>query len=160
MGGFPPTRFPSPRLFPLVFPPKGVCFSAVYKISESCANKPQRRRHLIYFQQKGGETFSQVQLLPSVPLPSVLYTSSHDSVFGCIHISWLVFNSREFRQPQTRDLETNPEAGSPTRVNGWVVGVSRICLIFTRCCGKIKTFAYHRLHRSKVVYGTWKISMI
>lgn len=32
-------------------PPSGVYSLLVYKISESCANKPQRRLHLIYLQQ-------------------------------------------------------------------------------------------------------------
>lgn len=41
--------FPLP--LPLRFPPSSYRSLLVYKISESCANKPQRRLHLIYLQQ-------------------------------------------------------------------------------------------------------------
>lgn len=62
----------------------------VYKISESCANKPQRRLHLIYLQQN----VEQPKLLRKCNFAlRVFLTRIRIRIRIHIRITWLVFNT-------------------------------------------------------------------
>lgn len=130
--------------------PRRATLALVYKIGESCANKPQRRLHLIYLQQ-------------NVKKPKLLRKCNFAlRVFPIlIRITWLVFNTFNLRTGDSLfgDRKNARDGSKSIELQGcgkfkmghacnWATEIDARPNDFLCNSCEIKAFTYLRLHLS------------